>query len=104
MLPLGTQVGAGGKRGKWPWNSGRAAPTSVFELKFLKRVGVFLWSIDSARREDEAVRDKNKAFNLLAQSIESPTTTTMSISYLKGEDSIWKGTSGSELYHRYHKD
>ena len=106
MLPLGIQIRAGG-------NGDNSRGTAVGLLlhrylnsessNFLKRVGVFLRSIDSARREDEAVRDNNKAFNLLAQSIESPTTTTKSISYLKGEDSIWKGTSGSELYHRYHK-
>ena len=107
MLPLGIRVRAGG-------NGENSRGTAVGLLlhpylnskssKFLKRVGVFLWSIDSARREDEAVRYNNKAFNLLAQSIESPTTTTKSNSYLKGEDSIWKGTLGSELYHRYHKD
>ena len=106
MLPVGIQVGAGG-------NGGSSRGTAVGLLlhqnlnsknsNFLKRVGVFLWNIDSARREDEAVPDNHKAFNLLAQSIESPTTTTKSISYLNGEDSIWKGTSGSELYHGYHK-
>lgn len=58
-----------------------------------KRVGLFIWSVDSERLEEESIRS-NEPFKLLAKSIENSKTITKHLPYLKGEGPEWKDASG----------
>ena len=58
-----------------------------------ERVGLFIWSILSARSEEEAIRS-DEPYKLLAKSLESSKTLVKNLPYLKGVGPDWKYTSG----------
>ncbi|CAD6584681.1 MAG: hypothetical protein ASARMPREDX12_001727 [Alectoria sarmentosa] len=66
---------------------------STTRLESWKRVGLFIWSIDSERPEEEATRS-NEPFKLLAESLRNLKTTIKHLPYLKGEGPEWKDASG----------
>lgn len=63
------------------------------EFETWKRVGLFIWSIDSERPEAEAIHS-NEPLKLLAEFLENLKTTTKYLPYLKGEGPEWKNTRG----------
>lgn len=63
------------------------------DLKIWNRLGLFIWSIESTRSEEEAVRSE-KPFRLLAASLDNLNVLSKDLPYLNGHGPDWRHISG----------